>query len=102
MRDTGTDMYLRLPFSVRTQLFTVIPYACATVALVVVNVLSDRLKNSKGIFLMLCLSVSCLGFILLMAVESVPVKIFATCLVTSGLYPAVILIAVWLGINTAG
>ena len=49
-----------------------------------------------------CLSISCIGYIILLAVESAAVKIFATCLVCSGVYPAVVLIATWLGINTGG
>ena len=50
---------------------------------------------------MLSLSVACIGYIILLTVYSVPVLVFATCLVTAGLYPSVILLATWLGINTA-
>ena len=85
----------------RTQLYSAIPYGCATVTLVAVNIISDRV-NKKGPFLVGCLAVVCLGYIILIAVESVHVKIFATCLVASGVYPSVILLVSWLGINTGG
>ena len=87
--------------AVRTQLFTVIPYACATVSLLVVCTLSDRLQK-KGILLAGSFTTSCVGYILLITVDSIPVKLFATCLVTAGVYPAVILTVAWLGINTGG
>ncbi|KAL6873025.1 major facilitator superfamily domain-containing protein [Trichoderma novae-zelandiae] len=65
----------------RTQLFSIIPYACAFVTLLVINTASDR-TNVKGPFLMLCFGVSITGYIVLMAVTSVKVKIFGTCLIT--------------------
>ena len=86
---------------VHTQLYSAIPYGCATVTLVAINIISDRV-NKKGPFLVGCLTCTCLGYIILIAVESVHVKIFATCLVASGIYPSVILLASWLGINTGG
>ncbi len=39
---------------------------------------------------------------MLLTVHSVPVLVFATCLITAGLYPSVILLTTWLGVNTAG
>lgn len=51
---------------------------------------------------MLCLSVTSVGYIILLAARSVPVLVFATCLITGGLYPSVILLASWININTAG
>lgn len=90
-----------LTYIVRAQLFTVIPYACATIATLAVGLASDKF-NLKGPFLILCLSTSAVGYIILLSVTNVPVLIFATCLITSGLYPSVILTTTWLGINTAG
>ena len=77
------------------------PYACATVSTVVVSYYSDRL-NLKGPCLILTLSVACVGYIILLTVYSVPVLVFATCLITAGLYPSVILLTTWLGVNIAG
>ena len=63
--------------------------------------ISDRL-NKKGIFLALSLSVACIGYIILLINVSVHVKVFATCLITSGLYPSVVLGAAWVAMNTGG
>ncbi|EXJ72965.1 uncharacterized protein A1O5_04114 [Cladophialophora psammophila CBS 110553] len=82
-------------------LIVVIPYACAAVFLIAICFLSDR-YNTKGPFLIGTLSVSCIGYIILLSVRSIPVLIFATCLITAGLYPSVILLTSWLGINTCG
>lgn len=82
-------------------MFSVIPYACATAVLPIVAKASDRL-NRKGSFLIGTLSVVAIGYILLMTASSTAVKIFAACLITSGLYPSVILLVSWLGVNTGG
>lgn len=87
--------------NVQAQLFSVIPYACATVTLVVVCFMSDRL-NIKGPVLLVCLLLSAIGYIMLLTVSSTAVKMVAACFITSGLYPSVVLIATWLGINTGG
>ena len=87
--------------SEKSQLFSVIPYACATLCMLGLVILSDRL-NVKGVTLVFCISISCVGYIILIVVSSIPAKIFATCLVVSGLYPSVVLGATWVGINTGG
>lgn len=87
--------------TVNTQLFTVIPYACAFVTLLAVNIASDRF-NKKGPFMLGCVGTVIVGYIILLTDASVPVKIFATCLLTSGLYPSVTLLTSWLSINTGG
>ncbi|KIW26159.1 uncharacterized protein PV07_09276 [Cladophialophora immunda] len=84
-----------------TQLFSVIPYACATATMIVVNILSDR-TGLKGYFLMGTLGLSCVGYIILLTVTNVPVLIFGTCLVSSGVFPSVVLLVAWVGINIAG
>ena len=88
----------------RTQLLSTISYACATVTLIVICILSDRI-NVKGALLVGTLCTSCIGYIILLSIpnsSSAVAKIIATCLITSGLYPSVVLAATWLGINTAG
>ena len=87
--------------TVQTQLFSVIPYACAFVTLLGVCTISDRL-NKKGVFLAASLSIACIGYIILLTNVSVHVKVFATCLVTSGLYPSVVLVAAWVAMSTGG
>ncbi|OQU97631.1 hypothetical protein CLAIMM_03531 [Cladophialophora immunda] len=86
---------------IRTQLFSVIPYACAFVTLLVLNSASDRV-NLKGPFLMLCLSISIVGYIILLCPGNVHVKIFGSCLIVAGTFPAVTFLGAWIGINTAG
>lgn len=93
-------MSTNLPL-VNTQLFSTIPYAVAFISLIAINYLSDRI-NQKGIFLMGTLSSAIIGFILLLTDASKPVKIFATCLITGGLYPSVLLSMTWISINTTG
>lgn len=83
------------------QLFSVIPYAFATVSLLVACFVSDRL-NVKGPVLFLCLMLSSIGYIMVLTVSSTTAKMAATCFITSGLYPSVVLLASWLGINTGG
>lgn len=85
----------------RTQLFSIIPYACAFVTLLAINTASDR-TNVKGPFLMLCFALSIIGYIVLMAVTSVKVKIFGTCLITMGVFPCVTLLGAWTSINVGG
>jgi hypothetical protein len=87
--------------TVRTQLFSVIPYACAFITLLGVCIVSDRI-NKKGVLLVATLLVACLGYVILLTNTSVHVKVFATCLVTSGLYPSVVLTAAWVGMNNGG
>jgi hypothetical protein len=67
----------------------------------VVNFTSDKL-NIKGPFLMGILATSCVGYVILIAVHNVKVKIFATCLITMGTFPAVALLGAWVAINTGG
>ena len=64
--------------------------------------ISDRM-NRKGVFVIGTLSAVAVGYIILMAVVSnTGAKIFAACLITSGLYPSVVFLASWLGVNTGG
>ncbi|KAH8820252.1 major facilitator superfamily domain-containing protein [Xylogone sp. PMI_703] len=85
----------------QTQLFTMIPYAFATVSLLTVCFLSDRI-NTKGPVLFACVATSASGFILLMATTNKVALIAGTCLVASGLYPSIILTVSWITINHGG
>jgi hypothetical protein len=56
------DVFIANAFCpVKSQLFSVIPYACAFVTLLGVSYLSDHL-NKKGVLLMCTLSISILGY----------------------------------------
>jgi hypothetical protein len=88
-------------FEVQTQLFSIIPYACAFVTLLVVNTASDRL-NMKAPFLMLCHTICIIGYIILMLVTNDKVKFFGTCLITTGVFPSFTIVGAWIGINIGG
>ncbi|KAG9773414.1 hypothetical protein KCU88_g5793, partial [Aureobasidium melanogenum] len=88
-------------YAVHTQLFSVIPYTCAFVTVIVTGYASDRL-NVKGPIIFTCCCVGMLGYILLMTVSSTVARVVATCLVTSACYPIGNLLPVWLSINTPG
>lgn len=88
------------PFTVRTQLISVIPYACASVMLPI-TIASDRL-NKKGIFLMGTLILSAIGYIVLLCEVPVAGKIVGACIITTGLHTSIILLSAWLLSNTAG
>jgi hypothetical protein len=60
-----------------TQLFSVIPYACTFVYLPITTLISDRI-NVKGPILIIALSVSSIGYITLLTVHSVAVKMVGT------------------------
>lgn len=85
----------------RTQLLTVIPSATATVTLIVVCFLSDRF-NVKGIPIICCLSLSSIGYIILLTVSSNAAKIVATSFVAAGVYTTIVLIVAWITVNTGG
>ncbi|KAF2168681.1 hypothetical protein M409DRAFT_36326 [Zasmidium cellare ATCC 36951] len=84
----------------RTQLFSVIPYACAS-CVIPLSLVSDRL-NIKGPFLLGTILVTCTGYIILLCEVSVAAKIVACCIAASGLYPSVILMQAWIVGNMAG
>ncbi|OCK99096.1 MFS general substrate transporter [Cenococcum geophilum 1.58] len=84
-----------------TQLFSMIPYGVATVSLVTVCLLSDRV-NSKGPVLLLCLATSGIGYIILMATTNKVALIAGACLVTLGIFPGGILNVAWININHGG
>jgi hypothetical protein len=83
------------------QLFSVIPYACALVCLSITALISDRI-NVKGPILVIALSVSSIGYIILLTVHSVAVKMVGARFIAAGLYSDIILAVTWLGINTGG
>lgn len=86
---------------VDAQLFSVIPYACAFVSLLALCYISDWF-NIKGPFILLGFSVSAIGYIMLLTVKPTAAKMVAACFITSGMYPATVLMTAWLGINTCG
>ncbi|KIW71768.1 hypothetical protein PV04_00005 [Phialophora macrospora] len=83
------------------QLFSVIPYASAFCTLLILCYISDWV-NLKGPFIMFGFAVNVIGYAMLLGVKSTAAKVVATCFITSGMYPAVVLFLTWLAINTGG
>lgn len=78
-----------------------IPYFIATFTLLGVCAYSDRI-NTKGPAILLCLATSAVGYIVLMTTTNRVALMVGACLVTSGLYPTVILTGAWILINHGG
>ena len=73
---------------------TMIPYACATVTLPTLAFLADKWKK-RAIPLLLCLGISLIGFIMLLASTNTPVLLAGCCFVAAGSYPDVVIGASW-------
>ncbi len=90
-----THMFRTLTFStVRTQLFTIIPYASAAIALPIISLCADRFFK-RAIPLLFCYTLCAAGFILLLVTTDKAGRIVGTCLVSAGSYSGVILGATW-------
>ncbi len=87
--------------SVRAQLFTVIPYACAFLSMIVIAILSDRYRN-KGFFILGSLASCGVGLVILLATTSKQAGILGACLLVLGAYPAAVLQIAWVQINFCG
>ncbi|KAH8698862.1 major facilitator superfamily domain-containing protein [Talaromyces proteolyticus] len=83
------------------QLFTLIPYSVAMLTLPLFSLASDRARK-KAIPTLLCLTVSVIGFVILLCDVQRSVLIVGCCLVAAGSYPAIVLAASWLLVNHAG
>ncbi|CAM1505958.1 Fc.00g115950.m01.CDS01 [Cosmosporella sp. VM-42] len=86
---------------VRTQLMTIIPYACAFVAVISIAYISDKF-NKKAFFILGYLSSYATRLVILMATTNTGARIFAACLVVGGVYPSAVLQIAWVNINTCG
>ncbi|KFZ03373.1 hypothetical protein V502_10999 [Pseudogymnoascus sp. VKM F-4520 (FW-2644)] len=84
-----------------TQLYSIIPYAFATVTLFAACWGADHFKT-KGLFLIGCLLVSIAGFIILLATTNTVALMAGSCFVASGAYAGVILGATWNIANQGG
>jgi MFS family permease len=83
------------------QLYTVPPYACAAVFMMLTSFLSDRTR-CRGLFVAGVMMISCTGWIILLTVVNNPhARYFATFLVVMGSFAAVPLTLSWVS-NNAG
>lgn len=83
------------------QLYTVPPYACAAIFMILTSFLSDR-SHCRGLFVAGVMIVACIGWIiLLVVVNNEHVRYFATFLVVMGSFAAIPLMLSWVS-NNAG
>jgi Major Facilitator Superfamily len=86
--------------AVQAQLMTVPVYAVAFVATLFFTNMTDR-TSMRGPWLMFLASVTTVGLIILITVESNHAARYAgICMAAMGMYPSVIIITTWLAINT--
>lgn len=87
--------------NVDAQLFTVIPYACAFVTMLVVAILSDRF-HIKSWFILGSLTCSGIGLIILLATTGKEAGMVGTSLLVMGAYPSAVLQITWIQITFCG
>ncbi|CAF1122939.1 unnamed protein product [Adineta ricciae] len=82
------------------QLYSVPPYACAAVYMIIICRLSDRLR-CHGLFVAGTMLLSCVGWIILLTVTTNQhARYFATFIVVMGAFTAVPLMLSWISKNT--
>ena len=83
------------------QLYTVPPYACATVFMILASFLSDRFR-CRGLFVAGAMMISCTGWIILLAVvDNQHARYFASFLLVMGSFAAIPLNLSWVSNNSA-
>ncbi|KAJ9612957.1 hypothetical protein H2200_002898 [Cladophialophora chaetospira] len=83
----------------RTQLFSIIPYAFAFVTVIASGYTSDRI-NMKGPLIFICACVGIIGYAVLMSANSTAGQFVACCLIASACYPMAALCPVWIAVNS--
>ncbi|KAJ5624747.1 hypothetical protein N7510_001056 [Penicillium lagena] len=83
------------------QLWSVIPYAVASVLTVVVAIVSDRLRL-RGIVMLFTLPIAIIGYAVIANIDSPLVQYGMTFLMATGMYASVPCILVWMANNSAG
>ena len=83
------------------QLLSVPPFACAGVSAAIICFYSDR-ANLRGPFMVLCSTISMIGYIIAYTTSQPGPGYAATVLAASGAYPNVALSLTWSGSNAGG
>ena len=86
---------------VHAQLFTIIPYACAFIAMIVIGVLSDHFRL-KSWFIMGSLTSCAVGLIVLLATTGKAAGMLGASLLVMGAYPSAVMQIAWIQINFCG
>ncbi|CAM1507619.1 Fc.00g072600.m01.CDS01 [Cosmosporella sp. VM-42] len=84
-----------------TQLYTMIPYGCAFISLLVVARVADQLQK-RAIPLLVLNAVAIVGFIMLMATTNKVVLLLGACLITTAVYPGIVICSAWIPSSNAG
>ncbi|KAF2158851.1 hypothetical protein M409DRAFT_71412 [Zasmidium cellare ATCC 36951] len=84
-----------------TQLYVMIPYAFATVLSPVAGLISDRV-HCRTIPLCACISVSIVGYVILLSTTLPTALVAGCCFVASGAYSGLVLSATFIVVNHAG
>ena len=84
-----------------TQLYTIVPYGVATISLITVTRLADRFVK-RAIPLLAVTVLAIAGYTIILAQTNPAVGIFASTLVTAGVYPGVAIISGWIPSSNAG
>jgi len=77
-----------------SQLLTIIPYGFALISLIFFAWLADRLDR-KAVISLVCIGISCIGFIILLTTTNKVALIAGACFVASGAYPALVVSIAW-------
>ncbi|KAJ5151758.1 hypothetical protein N7492_010053 [Penicillium capsulatum] len=83
------------------QLWSVIPYAVASVVTVIVAFLSDRLRL-RGVLMLFTLPIAIVGYAVIANIDNPKVQYGMTFLMATGQYASVPCILVWMSNNSAG
>ncbi|KAJ9646020.1 hypothetical protein H2204_000682 [Knufia peltigerae] len=79
---------------VKSQLMTVIVYACAFVNILLSARISDKLQT-RGPIIMVNTMIGAVGYILLLTLKGAPGRFAGACIVAMGMYPNVVIVLTW-------
>ncbi|KAF7559022.1 hypothetical protein G7046_g5134 [Stylonectria norvegica] len=87
--------------SVKSQLMSVVVYACVLVGINFWCHLSDRLQR-RGMIVCINSATAAVGYALLLALENPIPRFVAICIVAASVYPNVVIVLTWTSINNPG
>ncbi|KAH8883690.1 MFS general substrate transporter, partial [Thozetella sp. PMI_491] len=87
--------------STKSQLMTVIVYACAFVGILFWSRVSDKTRQ-RGLFVCINCAIATLGYALLLGLTDSTGRFIATCICAASVYPSVVLIVTWTMVNNPG
>jgi len=87
--------------SIKSQLMTVIIYACAWVSILFWSRISDKIQR-RGLVVLVNMSVAAIGYILLLTITGPAGRFASTCVLAIGIYPQIVITSVWLATMNVG